>query len=166
MKVPADYMKVVFLTVCVCFTVLVSFGVMHALSVPAVNSIFFLDYEPAKNVWVFALQSSYFFVVVCTFPINTNAAFNPFEEITAYKAILVIKGNPFWLKNIFRFIGCLLMIILVSVAPELDQVCGFVGGILGTTTIFVFSTFSYNTHFAKSISTFRKVFNYLFLTFL
>lgn len=55
MKTPTDFMKVLGLATILCYIILVSFGVMHALSVPAVNSIFFLDYEPAKHLWVFAL---------------------------------------------------------------------------------------------------------------
>lgn len=39
-------MKVVGITQVFSFLLLCSFGVMHSLSVPVVNSIFFLDFEP------------------------------------------------------------------------------------------------------------------------
>ncbi len=97
---------------------------------------------------------------------NSNPMFHPFEGMTAYKAILLIKGNPFWLKNIFRFIGAIVLVILVSVAPDMEVVCSITGGVFGTAIIFIFSTFAYNTHFAKSISTFRKLLNYFLMTVL
>lgn len=89
---------------------------------------------------MFGLQSTYFFVIACTLPINANACFLPFEDITAYKAVLFIKGNPWWLKNIFRFIGIMFMMVLVSIAPDMEVVVNITGGLFGTAIAFIFST--------------------------